>query len=161
MPLISINSTKAPKVRTKFLALAFLCLALALGLSLAPWAEAAAAVVAECPPRQNNLAKTMAPAAIFIGVLVGFIVLSKFSRRRLDRKFQALLASIEPGDGVVTYGGFCSVVVAVEPQGFIVALDSGAKAHLIRDAVASVVKLKDDRPDLDPIKNVRSFFPKI
>jgi len=83
-----------------------------------------------------------------IGVVMYFILIRP--QRAQQRKQRELIASVGPGDEVVTIGGLYADVVEVDDEGekLVVEIAEDVHIEIARRAVASVVKA-DDLVDLD------------
>jgi preprotein translocase YajC subunit len=154
---LTARSKKSPA-----LALAFL--AFLVFLLCSAWTDIAfpadAGKTQDCP-RKNT---SWPAAATFIGGAIAVFVLANYFNGRKNRKaikqFQALLQTVEPGDGVVTSGGAFAKVLSVDDRTLILAFEEGGKARVIKESVVSIVKLADNRPELDMTPGLRRYFPK-
>ena len=80
-------------------------------------------------------------------VLLWALIIRPQRKRQLDQ--QKLLASIEPGDEVLTVGGLYGIVEELdEEDDLIVEIAEGIRVRIARRAVAGVVKPDDDADDV-------------
>ena len=84
----------------------------------------------------------MSPGAlIIIAVLLGlFWVLLVRPQRAGVRRQQALLASLEPGDEIVSAGGLYGVIRSLEEDDLEVEIADGLVVRMARGAVAGIVE---------------------
>ncbi|MCZ7587568.1 MAG: preprotein translocase subunit YajC [Gaiella sp.] len=71
-------------------------------------------------------------------------------QRRKQMEQQRLLASIEPGDEVLTAGGMYGIVTEIdEEDDLVVEIAEGIRVRIARRAVAGVVKPEDEAEEAD------------
>src|SRR5262245_467381 len=76
-----------------------------------------------------------------------YLLLIRPQRARQQHQRQ-LLASVEPGDEVLTVGGLYGIVQSIDEEGdLIVEIAEGVHVRLARRSVATVVKPEDDEED--------------
>ena len=71
-------------------------------------------------------------------------------QRRKQAEQQQLLASVEPGDEVLTVGGMYGIVTEIdEEDDLIVEIAEGIRVRIARRAVAGVVKPEDEADEAE------------
>jgi preprotein translocase subunit YajC len=72
------------------------------------------------------------PLAVFV-VIFYFLIIRPQKKRQ--RKHEEMLASIRPGDQVVTAGGFFGVVKAVKEDSYILEIADGTRARVLKSSI--------------------------
>jgi len=71
-------------------------------------------------------------------------------QRQRQQKQQALLASVEPGDEVLTVGGLYGIVQEIDDEDdLIVEIADGIHVRIARRAIGGVVKPDDETDELE------------
>ena len=86
-------------------------------------------------------------AVIFVVILVAlFALLIVRPQRRQAAEQRELIASLEPGDEIVTAGGLYGVIKSIEGDELLVEIADGLVVRTARGAVAGLVEL-DEEPE--------------
>lgn len=83
---------------------------------------------------QGGIMGMMAPLAIFI-VIFYFLILRPQKKRQQEH--DRLVSSIQPGDTIITAGGFYGKVRDVLDDSYIIELDENVKARILKSSVSS------------------------
>ena len=76
-----------------------------------------------------------------------WVVLIRPQQRRL-RAHQAIVASLEPGDEVITAGGIYGTILSVDAESMLLEVADGVELRVLRAAVSQLVAPEED-DDLD------------
>lgn len=82
--------------------------------------------------QQGGLMGMLLPLAVFV-VIFYFLIIRPQKKRQ--RKHEEMLASIRPGDQVVTAGGFFGVVKAVKEDSYILEIADGTRARVLKSSI--------------------------
>ncbi|MDK2846530.1 MAG: preprotein translocase subunit YajC [Synergistales bacterium] len=82
--------------------------------------------------QQSGLMGMLLPLAVFV-VIFYFLIIRPQKKRQ--RKHEEMLASIRPGDQVVTAGGFFGTVKAVKEDSYILEIAEGTKARVLKSSI--------------------------
>ncbi|MFP4481544.1 MAG: preprotein translocase subunit YajC [Thermovirgaceae bacterium] len=82
--------------------------------------------------QQSGLMGMLLPLAVFV-VIFYFLIIRPQKKRQ--RKHEEMLASIRPGDQVVTAGGFFGIVKAVKDDSYILEIADGTKARVLKSSI--------------------------
>ena len=86
-------------------------------------------------------------AVIFVVILVAlFALLIVRPQRRQAAEQRELIASLEPGDEIVTAGGLYGVIKSIEGDELLVEIADGLVVRTARGAVAGLVE-RDEEPE--------------
>jgi len=89
-------------------------------------------------------------AVIFVVILVAlFALLIVRPQRRQAAEQRELIASLEPGDEIVTAGGLYGVIKSIEGDELLVEIADGLVVRTARGAVAGLVE-RDEEPESAP-----------
>ena len=94
-------------------------------------------------------------------IFVIFYVFIIGPQKKEQKKTQAMIASAQKGDKIVTIGGIHGIISSVKESTIIVKVDDNCKIEMSRSAIASIIldeKTKMARQQNMPAKS-RSFFP--
>ncbi len=82
--------------------------------------------------QQGGLMGMLLPLAVFV-VIFYFLIIRPQKKRQ--RKHEEMLASIRPGDQIVTAGGFFGVVKAVKDDSYILEIADGTKVRVLKSSI--------------------------
>ncbi len=82
--------------------------------------------------QQSGLMGMLLPLAVFV-VIFYFLIIRPQKKRQ--KKHEEMLASIRPGDQVVTAGGFFGTVKAVKEDSYILEIAEGTKARVLKSSI--------------------------
>ena len=82
--------------------------------------------------QQSGLMGMLLPLAVFV-VIFYFLIIRPQKKRQ--RKHEEMLASIRPGDQVVTAGGFFGTVKAVKEDSYILEIAEGTKTRVLKSSI--------------------------
>ena len=94
-------------------------------------------------------------------IFVIFYVFIVGPQKKEQKKTQAMIASAQKGDKIVTIGGIHGVISSVKESTIIVKVDDNCKIEMSRSAIASIIldeKTKMARQQNMPPQS-KSFFP--
>ncbi|MGP1454405.1 MAG: preprotein translocase subunit YajC [Treponema sp.] len=94
-------------------------------------------------------------------IFVIFYVFIVGPQKKEQKKTQAMIASAQKGDKIVTIGGIHGVISSVKESTIIVKVDDNCKIEMSRSAIASIIldeKTKMARQQNMPTQS-KSFFP--
>lgn len=74
-------------------------------------------------------------AAIFPIVIIAMVFLLYMPQQKQKKQLAALLASLEPGDAVLTSGGFYGVIVELDGNDLFLEVAPGIELRLLKSAV--------------------------
>lgn len=90
----------------------------------------------------------------FIIILVAMLVLMYFllirPQRAQQRKAQDMLASLKPGDEIITIGGIYADVIEVEEDKVVLEIAEDVHIEVTRRAIANIVPPEVDEPEEEP-----------
>jgi preprotein translocase YajC subunit len=143
-----------------FLGSIFVILAL---LIFIPELSAAPGDTVPCPASSSS--KPTPPWHSIIIIIIGaavviYSVRSRNIRKKAQKQYQAIFSSLEPGDGIITFGGILATVQEVGEKTLTVSFGSGVSVKIIKESAATIIKLKDHKPELDYFPGIREHFPK-
>ena len=75
-------------------------------------------------------------AAIFPILIIAMVFLLYMPQQKQKKQLAALLSSLEPGDAVLTTGGFYGVIVELEGDDLYLEVAPGIELRLLKSAVA-------------------------
>jgi len=87
------------------------------------------------------------PLAVFV-VIFYFLIIRPQKKRQ--RKHEEMLASIRPGDQVVTAGGFFGTVKAVKEDSYILEIAEGTKARVLKSSIQMKRTSVEDESPVEP-----------
>ncbi|MGC9372528.1 MAG: preprotein translocase subunit YajC [Thermovirgaceae bacterium] len=82
--------------------------------------------------QQSGLMGMLLPLAVFV-VIFYFLIIRPQKKRQ--RKHEEMLASIRPGDQIVTAGGFFGVVKAVKDDSYILEIADGTRVRVLKSSI--------------------------
>lgn len=82
--------------------------------------------------QQGGLMGMLLPLAVFV-VIFYFLIIRPQKKRQ--RKHEEMLASIRPGDQIVTAGGFFGIVKAVKDDSYILEIDDGTRVRVLKSSI--------------------------
>lgn len=95
-------------------------------------------------------------AIVLIVAVIGFYYFFLIRPRQLeDKRHKAMLASLEPGVEIMTFGGIYATVVSIEDDRVRVAVADGSELEIAKRAVGTLVtasetgEAADDATDVD------------
>ena len=80
----------------------------------------------------------------FIVIFVIFYVLLIVPAKKKQKKHQEMVASLKPGDQVVTTGGIFGTIMGVKPDRFELKIASNVKIEISKNAIAGVLNKKQE-----------------
>lgn len=81
----------------------------------------------------------MAPLLMMVGVFAVFYFLLIMPQQRRQKKWQAMLSTIKPGDQVTTSGGLKGVVLSVKDDAVVLRLPpDNLKLEVVRSSIVSL-----------------------
>jgi preprotein translocase subunit YajC len=92
----------------------------------------------------------MSGGGFFILILVGLLLIWAFlvrPQRRRQQARQSMIEAVEPGDEVLTAGGFYAHVVRVLEDEVVVELSPGVEARVAKRAIAAIMPIESDEDD--------------
>jgi len=92
--------------------------------------------------QQGGLVGMMLPLAMFAAIFYFLIIRPQ---KKKQRAHDEMLASITKGSTVVTAGGFFGVVRDILDDSYIIELDEGVKARILKSSIS--MKKTDGNPD--------------
>ncbi len=81
---------------------------------------------------QGGLMGMLLPLGVFV-VIFYFLIIRPQKKRQ--RKLEEMIASIRPGDQVVTAGGFMGVVTGVKDDSFILEVADGVRVRILKASI--------------------------
>jgi len=97
--------------------------------------------------QQSGLMGMLLPLAVFV-VIFYFLIIRPQKKRQ--RKHEEMLASIRPGDQVVTAGGFFGTVKAVKEDSYILEIAEGTKARVLKSSIQMKRTSVEDESPVEP-----------
>ena len=86
--------------------------------------------------QQGSLTSMMLPLAMFVAIFYFMIIRPQ---KKKQKAHDEMLASISRGDTVVTAGGFFGVVREMLDDSYIIELDAGVKARILKSSVSAKI----------------------
>ena len=97
--------------------------------------------------QQGGLVGMMLPLAMFAAIFYFMIIRPQ---KKKQKAHEEMLASITRGSTVITAGGFFGIVREILDDSYIVELDEGVKARILKSSVS--MKKTDGSSDMKPKK---------
>jgi preprotein translocase subunit YajC len=101
---------------------------------------------------------------MFFGAAVlAFVAYRLYYRVKIGKikaKFNNMVDTLEPGDGILTFGGVLATFERSEGKCVTVLLSPGVRVNIIRESIDSVYKIVSGKPEDDLIPGIREYFPK-
>ena len=97
--------------------------------------------------QQSGLMGMLLPLAVFV-VIFYFLIIRPQKKRQ--RKHEEMLASIRPGDQVVTAGGFFGTVKAVKEDSYILEIAEGTKTRVLKSSIQMKRTSVEDESPVEP-----------
>ena len=97
--------------------------------------------------QQGGLVGMMLPLAMFAAIFYFMIIRPQ---KKKQKAHEEMLASITRGSTVITAGGFFGIVREILDDSYIIELDEGVKARILKSSVS--MKKTDGSSDLKPKK---------
>lgn len=86
--------------------------------------------------QQGNLTSMLLPLAMFVAIFYFMIIRPQ---KKKQKAHDEMLANISRGDTVVTAGGFFGVVREILDDSYIIELDAGVKARILKSSVSAKI----------------------
>ena len=84
---------------------------------------------------------------VIVAIFVVFYLLLIRPQRRRQREQEVMIASLRPGDEIVTAGGLYGDITAIEGDELYVQIAEGVEVRVARRAVAGVMPDEDEEAD--------------
>ena len=97
--------------------------------------------------QQGGLVGMMLPLAMFAAIFYFMIIRPQ---KKKQKAHEEMLASITRGSTVITAGGFFGIVREILDDSYIIELDEGVKARILKSSVS--MKKADGSSDMKPKK---------
>lgn len=104
--------------------------------------------------QSSSLASMMLPLAMFAAIFY-FMILRP--QKKKQKAHEEMLASISRGSTVVTAGGFFGVVREILDDSYIIELDEGVKARILKSSIT--MKRTEGNPDPVRLKKKKRRVP--
>ncbi len=97
--------------------------------------------------QQGGLMGMLLPLAVFV-VIFYFLIIRPQKKRQ--KKHEEMLASIRPGDHIVTAGGFFGTVKAVKDDSYILEIADGTRARVLKSSIQMKRTSGEDESPVEP-----------
>src|ERR1700685_3644351 len=86
----------------------------------------------------------VAPIAMMLGIFAVFYVLLSMPQQRRQKKWQAMLSQIKPGDKVVTSGGLTGAIMSVKDDAIVLRVPpDNIKLEVSRSSIVTLTTPED------------------
>jgi preprotein translocase subunit YajC len=100
--------------------------------------------------QQGGLMGMLLPLAVFV-VIFYFLIIRPQKKRQ--KKHEEMLASIRPGDHIVTAGGFFGTVKAVKDDSYILEIADGTRARVLKSSIQMKRASGEDESPVEPAES--------